>query len=72
MIAEAVLVLAMAYAGSGLLFGIAFVTIGVATVDAAARGSSIAFRLFILPGTIALWPLLAVKWLRASRHGEHA
>jgi hypothetical protein len=30
------------------------------------KGTSIAFRLLILPGTVAFWPLLAVRWAKAS------
>lgn len=52
------------YLLAGLLFGIAFVSVGVPKIDRAARGTSPAFRLLILPGTVALWPLLALKWLR--------
>lgn len=51
------------YVAIGLLFAIAFVWIGVARVDPGARGAPIGFRLLIFPGTVALWPLLARRWL---------
>ena len=52
------------YALTGLLFAIAFVALGVRRVDPAASGSSIAFRLIILPGVAALWPVLLGRWIR--------
>ena len=61
--------LAVAYVVTGLSFGIAFVTVGITRLDPAARGTSTAFRLLILPGCVALWPVLAVKWV-ARRRGE--
>jgi hypothetical protein len=69
LLAEAILGSLLVYTACGLLFGIAFVTIGVARVDAAARGTSFAFRLLILPGVIAFWPLLAARWVSARRRG---
>ena len=62
--AELVLLVAAGYLAAGLLFGVAFVTVGVARIDPAARGTSAAFRLLILPGSVALWPALAVVWVR--------
>ncbi len=50
------------YAGLGLLFGVAFVTRGVARIDPQAVGGSWGFRLVILPGVVALWPILARRW----------
>jgi hypothetical protein len=61
---ELVLLGGAAYAAAGLLFAAAFVTVGVTRLDPAARGSSRAFRALILPGAVALWPLLAAKWVR--------
>lgn len=50
------------YAVLGLLFAGPFLVRGVTRLDPAARGTSLAFRLAILPGTVALWPVLARKW----------
>lgn len=60
---EVVQLAAGGYLLAGLLFGLAFVTVGVSRLDPAARGTSPAFRLLILPGCVALWPVLAVRWL---------
>lgn len=52
------------YAALGVLFAIAFVGTGIKQVDPVARNSGLGFRLIILPGVAALWPLLAVRWIR--------
>ena len=65
--AELFLDVLMAYALVGLLFGIAFVLSGIQTVDHAAAGSGIGFRLLVLPGSAALWPLLLARWMGARR-----
>ena len=54
------------YAGLGLLFAVAFVIRGVARIDPQAEGGSWGFRLAILPGVAALWPLLARRWARGQ------
>lgn len=53
------------YAAAGLVFAVFFLWRGVARLDSAAAGSPLGFRLIILPGVVALWPLLAWRW--ASR-----
>jgi hypothetical protein len=52
------------YVAAGLLFAPPFLIWGLPRIDSAARGSSLAFRLLILPGTAAFWPLLLHRWLR--------
>ena len=59
-----ILLLIAGYSAAGLLFSVAFITVGVSRVDSAARGAPIGFRLLILPGTVALWPYLLVRWAR--------
>ena len=61
-IAELAVAAAGAYVAAGALFAAAFVTWGVGRVDPAARAGTRGFRLIILPGATALWPLLAVRW----------
>lgn len=67
---ELFLLVVAIYAIAGIIFALGFVTVGVTWLDPAARGTSWAFRALILPGSAALWPLLAVKWARAK--GEHS
>lgn len=62
--AEWVVNLLTVYAALGVLFAIAFVGTGIKKVDPVARDSGLGFRLIILPGVVALWPLLAVRWIR--------
>lgn len=52
-----------AYVAAGAIFAAAFVTWGVGRVDPVARAATWGFRLIILPGVTALWPLLAVRLL---------
>ena len=53
-----------AYVAIGIVFAIPFVSIGVQRVDAVAKGAGLGFRLLILPGVTALWPLLLLRWVR--------
>lgn len=64
--AETLVLLAALYAGAGLLFAMAFVWGGVARIDPAARGSSVMFRLLMVPGSAALWPILMLKWTQVK------
>jgi hypothetical protein len=55
----------LGYLGAGLVFAPFFVAFGVGRIDPAARGSTWGFRLMIVPGVVALWPLLLRRvWLR--------
>ncbi len=66
--ASALLQVAAAYVGTGLLFALAFVIGGVQRVDPSARGAGWGFRLLILPGASLFWPLLAIRWAVGSMH----
>ena len=55
------------YFSIGLLFAVAFVTTGVNRLDPNAKGSGVVFRLLILPGSAAFWPLLLRRWIRGDR-----
>lgn len=61
----------LVYAVAGLVFGVPFVVSWSGRVDVAALAGSWGFRLAILPGVIALWPLMLAKTLR-SRRGRQA
>ena len=62
--AEVLLLALGAYLLVGIGFAVLFVTWGVQAVDPAGRGMPFTARLIILPGATALWPLMALKWLR--------
>ena len=53
-----------AYAGIGTVFAASFVSAGVDKVDPEAKGCGIAFRLLIIPGAAAFWPMLLGRWVR--------
>ncbi|MBZ0171310.1 MAG: hypothetical protein K8E66_02930 [Phycisphaerales bacterium] len=50
----------------GAVFAVAFVLVGVARVSPAARGTGLAFRLLIFPGSAVFWPWLAALWVRPA------
>ena len=50
------------YAALGLVFAVAFVWAGVGRIDSQARGAGVGFRVLILPGVAALWPLFLRRW----------
>lgn len=52
------------YLAVGAVFAAVFVWRGAGRLDANARGASWGFRMLILPGAAALWPILLVAWAR--------
>ena len=62
MIAAAFLIFLGAYLACGLLFAIPFALIGVKKIDPHAAHGSWGFRLLVIPGTMAFWPLLLRRW----------
>lgn len=58
------LYVAITYLVLGLLFSVVFVTRLITELDESAKGSTWIFRLLILPGCIALWPVLLNKYLK--------
>lgn len=50
------------YGLAGLLFAIAFQLRGLTRIDAAAHCAGPALRLLLLPGIVALWPILLRRW----------
>jgi hypothetical protein len=55
------------YLVTGVFFAIIFIWRGLHRVDTNTTGSSIWFRLLIMPGVSALWPLFLIKWINAPR-----
>ena len=62
--AKAFIYILAVYAGLGLVFGVPFVWSGVQRLDSEAQGSGIGFRLLILPGVAAFWPMFLYRWTR--------
>ncbi|MEL7121173.1 MAG: hypothetical protein AAFO07_17105 [Bacteroidota bacterium] len=50
----------------GVVFSLLFLLRGVNKIDEGAVGTSIFFKLLILPGVIALWPTLLYKWVKSG------
>lgn len=61
-IAKAIVYTLAVYASLGLVFAVPFVWLGVQRLDSETQGSGIGFRLLILPGVAAFWPLFLYRW----------
>lgn len=64
--AELLAVFFLAYLALGIAFSVPFVAFGLQRVDADAKGGTFGFRLIIIPGVVALWPLLLQRWVRGE------
>ncbi|MEM7659228.1 MAG: hypothetical protein AAF399_24115 [Bacteroidota bacterium] len=60
-------ILLYAYLGIGVIFSVMFVFWGVQKVDEGMASAKIGLRLLMMPGTIALWPVLLGKWVKANK-----
>lgn len=58
------LILLGSYLACGLVFAVAFVCFGAGRIDPHAAHGTWGFRLLVIPGAAALWPLLLCRWLR--------
>jgi len=65
MIATILFGVLVTYVVVGLLAGLAFVIVGVARVQPAPV--TIGARILLLPGAMALWPLVLARWLASRR-----
>jgi hypothetical protein len=63
MIAALFLIALGIYLAGGLLFAVAFALAGVRRIDPRAAHGSWGFRLLIIPGAMAFWPLLLKRWV---------
>jgi hypothetical protein len=60
-----VLLLAGMYVAIGVAFAAVFVAVGIGRVDPVARQAPLGFRLIVMPGCAALWPLMLTRWMRS-------
>lgn len=65
-VARAIVQVAGLYLVAGAAFAIPFVIFAIGRIDPAARDSGWGFRLIVLPGSIAFWPVLAWRLLRGA------
>jgi hypothetical protein len=70
-VAEAFVALLLLYAGTGLAFAVPFLVRGVGRIDSQARGAGLGFRLTVLPGVSAFWPLLLRRWAAGKPEPPH-
>ncbi|MFK7885323.1 MAG: hypothetical protein AB8G16_00530 [Gammaproteobacteria bacterium] len=69
--AQALVTAGAVYVLIGFLIALPFVLRGAGAIDPSAAQGSIGFKLAILPGCIALWPLIVVLWRRGRGLSEH-
>ena len=58
------------YAIIGVLFSLVFIVAGIVRVDPSVGQSAKLVRALFIPGIAGLWPLLLIRWVRASREGR--
>lgn len=59
------------YAIAGVVFALVFLLLGLTRIDHGAKEAGLGFRMMILPGLIALWPLMLIRWLSGGQpHGD--
>ena len=63
---ETLLIIAAVYLAVGVLFVIPFLIKGLNKVDEGAHGSTIGFKIIIIPGVIVFWPVLLSKWMKKT------
>ena len=64
---EIILTIVVVYLALGVLFLIPFLIKGISKVDEGAHGSTIGFKIIIIPGVIVFWLVLLRKWMKANR-----
>lgn len=68
---EAILQGVALYLAAGVVFAVLFLLLGLSRIDNGAKGAGLGFRLLILPGLIALWPLMLIRWFSGGQpHGD--
>lgn len=60
---------ALTWLGVGALVAVPFLLFGVGRVVDGAAGSSLAFRLIVLPGAVLLWPVVLRRWAASRASG---
>lgn len=60
--------LVLLYLLVGALFSLAFLFVGYRKIDPSAEGAGIAVRCMWMPAALALWPIVALRWLSAKNN----
>ncbi len=66
-LAEGIVRAAEIYGAIGLAIAVPFALFGASRLDPGARGSSLAFRVMVIPGATLLWPVVLARLLRSRR-----
>ena len=68
---KVILIIMLVYLVLGIFFIIPFLIKGMSKVDEGTHGSTIGFKIIIIPGVIVFWPVLLSKWMKGNRnHGD--
>lgn len=65
-----ILIAFAAYLAAGVIFVIPFQIKGLRKIDEGVHGSSIGFRIIIIPGCIMFWPILLQKWITVGKQED--
>jgi low temperature requirement protein LtrA len=57
------------YVAVGLVTALAFVSVGISQVLAHPLEATLGARILLLPGSIALWPYIVLRWCKARSRG---
>lgn len=60
------------YFSVGIVFAAWFATLGAQKMDSVASGAGLRFRLLLIPGATALWPILLFAGLRSRGTSDAA
>ena len=63
---EILLIIVAIYLLIGVLFVVPFLMKGLNKIDEGAHGSTIGFKIIIIPGVIVFWPVLVSKWMKKT------
>lgn len=55
------------YAMTGVVFAVLFLLAAITRLDPRVAGAPLTLRLLLLPGVVALWPLLAWRWIAGAK-----
>lgn len=67
-LANAIILILSAYLGVGVIVGILTVFFASSRLDPSAAAGTFGFRMMILPGAVALWPILLRRLLVGANH----
>jgi hypothetical protein len=67
MIIQFIFGIAGIYLLCGFVFALVFIFKGAQVIDEGARGSTLGFKIIIIPASMVFWPLLLIKWINASK-----